>query len=419
MPASGRSAPSSATRAASTSRSAAVTRERSAFRSAVTRRKCWSARAPARAAIASSSAREGSDIPPRVVRRTGGGQIAAAVDTRVRRARCSAPVRDQVAIVGVGETEYRPWGGITDRSEFQLACEAILAASADAGLSPHELDGFASYANDRNDAPRLAAALGCAELRFSGMVWDGGGGGVCAAVAHAAHAIHAGAASAVAVVRALCQGQFGRFGRIGGRAPGRQAAAPSLPPGFAYALPMGLLSPAAMCALIVRRHMHEFGTTHRQMGHVAVAARGHAQRNPRAVMHGRPLTLEEHATARLIADPFRLHDCCLETDGACALILVSAERARDLRRRPVHVLAGGEGGPFVEDGKLEGPAGALPLNTAGGNLAEAYVHGLNLVLEGVRQMRGESTCQVRDAELCLVAGGPGVAPTSALVLRRG
>jgi len=251
---------------------------------------------------------------------------------------------------------------------------------------------------------------------------------------------------------------------------------------------MGLLSPAAMCALIVRRHMHEFGTTHRQMGHVAVAARGHAQRNPRAVMHGRPLTLEEHATARLIADPFRLHDCCLETDGACALILVSAERARDLRRRPVHVLAAaeggegawgaslythaapappypaanlapvarrlwamagcgpadidvaqiyenftgmvllaledlgfcarGEGGPFVEDGKLEGPAGALPLNTAGGNLAEAYVHGLNLVLEGVRQMRGESTCQVRDAELCLVAGGPGVAPTSALVLRR-
>jgi acetyl-CoA acetyltransferase len=244
-----------------------------------------------------------------------------------------------------------------------------------------------------------------------------------------------------------------------------------------------------MCALIARRHMHEFGTTHRQMGHVAVAARAHATRNPRAVMHGRPLTLEEHGTARVIADPFRLHDCCLETDGACALIVVSAERARDLRRHPVHVLAAaeggegawgaslfthaapapaypsanaapvarrlwemagcgpadidvvqlyenfsgmvlmaledfgfcgrGEGGPFVEDGKLLGPDGALPLNTAGGNLAEAYVHGLNLVVEGVRQMRGESTCQVRDAELCLVGGGPGVAPTSALVLRRG
>src|SRR5262249_54052438 len=123
-------------------------------------------------------------------------------------------LRDRTCIAGVGETEYRPWGGITDRSEFQLACEAVLAACADAGLSPRALDGFASYANDRNDAPRLAAALGCAELRFSGMVWDGGGGGVCAAVAHAAAAIHAGAASAVAVVRALCQGEYGRFGRV-------------------------------------------------------------------------------------------------------------------------------------------------------------------------------------------------------------
>ncbi len=382
-------------------------------------------------------------------------------------------MRDQVAIAGVGETEYRPWGGITDRSEFQLACEAILAASADAGLSPHDLDGFASYANDRNDAPRLAAALGCAELRFSGMVWDGGGGGVCAAVAHAAHAIHAGAASAVAVVRALCQGQFGRFGRIGG-APrdgrprhraSRRGSRTRSPWASSRPRPCAPSSCAATCTSSAPRM------------------------NPRAVMHGRPLTLEEHAAARLIADPFRLHDCCLETDGACALVLVSAERARDLRRRPVPILAAaeggegawgaslythaapappypsanlapvarrlwamagcgpadidvaqiyenftgmvllaledlgfcarGEGGPFVEDGKLAGPAGALPLNTAGGNLAEAYVHGLNLVLEGVRQMRGESTCQVRDAELCVVAGGPGVAPTSALVLRRG
>ena len=81
--------------------------------------------------------------------------------------------------------------------------------------------------------------------------------------------------------------------------------------------------------------------------------------------------------------------------------------------------ARGEGGPFVEDGKLGWPDGALPFNTSGGNLSEAYVHGLNLVVEGVREMRGESTCQVPDAELCLVAGGPGTSPTSAVVLRRG
>ncbi len=398
-------------------------------------------------------------------------------------------MRDRICIAGVGETEYRPWGGITDRSELQLACEAILAACADAGLPSRALDGFASYANDRNDAPRLAAALGCPELRFSGMVWDGGGGGVCAAVAHAAAAIHAGAATAVAVVRALCQGEYGRFGRVGGRTASRPAPGTGAPPALAHALPFGLLSPAAMYALMARRHMHEFGTTHRQMGHVAVAARAHANRNPRAIMQARTLGLEEHAAARPIADPFRLYDCCLESDGACAVVLVSTERARDLRRRPVHVLAaaeGGEGtwgtslythqapapaypsanaapvarrlwamagcgpedvdvvqlyenftamvlmaledygfcargagGPFVEDGKLRWPDGALPLNTAGGNLSEAYVHGLNLVVEGVRQMRGDSTCQVPGAELCLVAGGPGVAPTSALVLRRG
>ena len=397
-------------------------------------------------------------------------------------------MRDRVCVVGVGESEYRRWGGISDRSEFQLACEAIVAACADAGLSPHELDGFASYSNDRNDAPRLAAALGCPELRLASMVWDGGGGGVCAAVAHAAQAIHAGAASCVAVVRALCQGQYGRFGRVGGRTRGGQPTS-AAPAGFGFILPFGLLSPAQMCALITRRHMHEFGTTHRQMGHVAVAARTHALRNPRAVMHGRPLTLEDHASARPIADPYRLYDCCLETDGACALVLVAADRARDLRRRPVHVLAAaeggegtwgaslfihaapspaypssngapvarrlwamagcgpgdmdvvqlyenftgmvlmtledfgfcarGEGGPFVEDGKLGWPDGALPFNTSGGNLSEAYVHGLNLVVEGVREMRGESTCQVPDAELCLVAGGPGTSPTSAVVLRRG
>ena len=397
-------------------------------------------------------------------------------------------MRDRVCVVGVGETEYRRWGGISDRSEFQLACEAIVAACRDAGLSPHELDGFASYSNDRNDAPRLAAALGCPELRLSSMVWDGGGGGVCAAVAHAAQAIHAGAASCVAVVRALCQGQYGRFGRVGGRTRGGQPAS-AAPAGFGFILPFGLLTPAQMCALIARRHMHEFGTTHRQMGHVAVAARTHALRNPRAVMHGRPLTLDDHATARPIADPYRLYDCCLETDGACALVLVSAEHARDLRHRRVHVLAAaeggegtwgaslythtapppaypssngapvarrlwamagvepadmdvvqlyenftgmvlmmledfgfcarGEGGLFVEDGKLAWPDGALPFNTAGGNLSEAYIHGLNLVVEGVRQMRGDSTCQVPDAELCLVAGGPGTAPTSAVVLRRG
>jgi acetyl-CoA acetyltransferase len=216
---------------------------------------------------------------------------------------------------------------------------------------------------------------------------------------------------------------------------------------------------------------------------VAVACRENANRNPAAVMHGRPMTLDDHARSRLIVDPFRLFDCCLETDGACALVLVSTERARDLPQRPVYVMgaaqgmgprygigawsmqympeadyasggastvarnlyamagiapvdvdvaqlydhytgmvilaledfgfcARGEGGPFVESGAIGWPDGRLPLNTA-----EAYIHGLNHVVEGVKQLRGSAVSQVRDAEVCLVASGTGI-PTSALVLRR-
>jgi acetyl-CoA acetyltransferase len=242
-----------------------------------------------------------------------------------------------------------------------------------------------------------------------------------------------------------------------------------------------------MVALTFRRHMHERGTKAGHLGHVAVAFREHAQRNPRAVQRGKALTLEQHAASRLIADPFRLYDCCLETDGACALIVASRERARDAKKRAVRVLAAaqasgpgwgqgpmgsnnmpledyasvnskllgralfgmagiapadldvaqiydaftgivlmaledfgickpGEAGDFAASGALRWPNGALPSNTSGGLLSEAYLHGLNLVLEGVRQMRGESTCQVEGAETCLVTSGGANAHKSALIL---
>ncbi|MDO8671516.1 MAG: acetyl-CoA acetyltransferase, partial [Dehalococcoidia bacterium] len=235
-------------------------------------------------------------------------------------------------------------------------------------------------------------------------------------------------------------------------------------------------------ALQTRRHMHLYGTTSLQMGAVAMASRKHAQYNPRAVTYGRPLTMEMHQQARMIADPFRLYDCCLETDGAAAAVITSAERAKDCKHRPVYIMgvsqgggfrqvgankasyetanfeevakdlwerAGvgpkdvdvaqiyenftgmvimsienhgfckrGEGGPFVEGGRIEWPDGDLPINTSGGNLSEAYTHGFELVNEAVRQMRGDSTCQVKDAEICLVASGPGVSPVSDMVVRR-
>ena len=385
------------------------------------------------------------------------------------------PMKDKVCIVGIGETEYTKWGRIT-RSEFQLACEAIIKAVADAGLSMKDIDGLCSYSNDRNEPTMLATALGMSQLRFSNMFWGGGGGGGSGAVGNGAMAVFSGHANYVVAYRGLAQGQFGRFGqsRVGGRVPGPAA----------FTAPYGLMSAAQGFAMQTRRHMHEFGTTSRQLGAVAVASYKHAQRNPRAVMYGRPITIEDHQNSRMIVDPFHLLDCCLETDGAAAVVLTTAERARDLKQKPVYIMATsqgtgfrqgagahnkadyptanfepvardlwqraeitpkdinvaqvyenftgmvvmsienhgfckrGEGGSFVEGGRIEWPDGELPINTSGGNLAEAYTHGFELVTEAVRQMRGTSTCQVKDAEICLIASGPGVSPVSDMIVRR-
>src|SRR5579883_1265577 len=138
---------------------------------------------------------------------------AAAVIAARRRDSVGEPtIRDRAAISGIGETRYYKRGA-APVSEFALACEAVLHAVDDAGLDIEQIDGFASYSNDRNEPVRLAAALGIPELRYSGMAWGGGGGGICAAVANAAAAVAAGYANCVVVFRALAQGQFRRFGQ--------------------------------------------------------------------------------------------------------------------------------------------------------------------------------------------------------------
>ena len=388
----------------------------------------------------------------------------------------SAAASQRACIVGIGQTEYTRWGRI-ERSEFQLACEATMAAAADAGLALEEIDGFTSYSGDRSEAALLQTALGLPRLRYAAMVWGGGGGGSCGAVDQAVAAVESGLANYVIAFRSLAQGQSPRYGRHrDGRLHGSFTAA------------FGMLAPAAMTAPTVRRHMHLYGTTEEHLAEVALVCRDNANRNPHAVMRDKPLTREGYFQGRMIADPFRLNDCCLETDGACAVLVTTAERARDLRRAPVRILASshgsgpgwgtgalgshnmpvdvyasvnsrtlgpelfaraglkpsdidvaqiydnftglvimaledygfcgiGEGGPYVASGAIR-PDGDLPINTAGGNLSEAYVHGLNHVVEGVRQLRGESTSQVEDAETCFVCGGLGVAPTSAVILAR-
>ena len=382
-------------------------------------------------------------------------------------------IRGRVAIVGVGETTYYKHGRAPE-AEFALALRAILSACEDAGIEPRRIDGFASYSNDRNDPSRLAAALGLPELRFSNMQWGGGGGGGSAAVGNAAAAIAAGYADCVVVFRALAQGQFQRFGAAppGGTVSGEAA----------LTFPYGLISPAQRFAMRVMRFMHDYDVRQEAQRAIALASYHHAQSNPRAVMHGRPLTAETYDASRWIVEPFRLYDCCMENDGAAALVLVSAERARDLRRRPAYLLGVAQGSEYrnaarghnaptyatasfttvaphlweiaglgpkdvsvvqsyenftggvlmslVEHGffapeeanefltfeNLIAPRGRLPLNTSGGNLAECYMHGLELQLEAVRQLRGESTSQVDGARVGLVISGPMVTPVSSMLL---
>lgn len=398
----------------------------------------------------------------------------------------------RACIVGVGETRYGRRGQ-ADESEYRLALRAILAAVADAGLAPGAIDGLTTFADERSAHVALAADLGVEELHFASTSAMPGGGGGCGAVAEAALAIEAGLADTVVVYRSLCQGQFTRIARSmapggpeGPAAPLRQTPleAEALQ---AFSAPFGVLGPSVGFALRIRRHMEVYGTTSEHLGHVAVTQRAYASRNPRAVMGERSLTLADHQASRMVADPYRLFDCCLETDGACALVVTAAERSVDLRHPPVAILssaqgtdgrnlggaminagstaedypsggggnlarrlfgqagvtasdidvsqlydnftgqvllgledfglcARGESGPFVAAGNL-GPDGALPTNTSGGSLSEAYMQGLNHVVEGVRQIRGQSTSQVRDPELCLVTSSPGL-PTSALVLGR-
>jgi acetyl-CoA acetyltransferase len=208
-------------------------------------------------------------------------------------------LRGKVAIAGIGETTYYKHGKSPD-AEFALALKAILKACEDAGVSPRELDGFASYSNDRNDPSRLAAALGIRELRFANMQWGGGGGGGAAAVGNAAAAVATGIADCVVVFRALAQGQFARFG-LGAQAPtvsGEQA----------FTFPYGLMSPAQRFAMRVTRFMHEHNIGRDPLRAIALASYHHAQSNPRAVMHGRPLTAEMYDTSRWIVEPFRLFD---------------------------------------------------------------------------------------------------------------
>ncbi len=382
-------------------------------------------------------------------------------------------LKDKACVTGIGETSYMR--GST-QTAFELQIEASLKAIADAGLDPKQIDGVLPIGIVSATAEDFIDNFGIPDLRFSALVPHGGASPVMALQCAAA-----------AVAAGLCNHVLIAFGRnVTGASATKAGARIHTMPQFHYVTefeyPIGNAAPAQIYAPMAQRHMAMYGTKVSHFGEVAVAHRQHALLNDNAVMK-KPMTLEDHANSRMIADPFRLFDCSLESDGGAACIVSAAERASDLKHRRVFIsgtaaghpdqpgaitqrpdmtslgiakaaqrafhMAGvthadidvaeiydcftyavirqledlgfckkGEGGPFVEGGRLR-LDGALPTNTHGGLLSQAHVWGLNHIVELVRQLRGNAgRAQVKDAEVGLVTGYGDLGDGAVAIMRR-
>ena len=353
----------------------------------------------------------------------------------------SRTLRRSAAIAGIGETEYTR---ASPHTAAQLQLEASLRAVADAGLSPTDIDGVIPIGITGLPVEEYIAAFGLRDLRFSALVPHGGASGVGALQLSAA-AIAAGVCTTVLV-------PSGRNVSSGARAGVRIHQMPQFHFVTEYERYLGAIAPAQLYAPMARRHMEMYGTTSRHLGEIAVSTRAHALLSDNAVMT-KPITIEDHQASRMIADPFRLLDCSLESDGGAAFVVTSAERARDLRQPAVELIGSAMGHPDspgsitqrpdmtclgvakaapiafgmadvhhgdidvaeiydcftyvvlcqLEDlgfcAKGEGGdfvsggrlrlGGALPTNTHGGLLSQAHMLGMNHIVELVRQLRGQ------------------------------
>ncbi len=389
------------------------------------------------------------------------------------------PIKDRTAIVGIGHTRF---SRSSDTSVGDLAIQASIAAVRDAGLEVQDIDGVVSYFHEHMNTmhPRvLAKTLKLKECNFQVMA-DAGGSWTGSAVLTAVMAIHAGICKNVLVYRAV-----NSFSNRGRERPPREIVGEDQ-----FSVPFGSRHPAANFGQCATAHMARFGTTTLDFAHLAVTQRRHAALNEKAIMRA-PMTIEDHQNSRWIIYPFRLFDCCQQNDGAVAIVVTSIEHARDLPHAPISIMAGvggfgdaasqeelwetngariaphlyagagvtakdvsfaelydpftymclthiedfglvkkGEVGGWVSAGK-NALDGEVPVNTHGGLLSEAHIHGLNHVLEAVQQLRPEgvrddlcqgahtfdrATCrQVRNPEIGLVCGEGG---GSAILLRR-
>lgn len=373
----------------------------------------------------------------------------------------STALRDRAAIVGVGYTELSKDSGV---STLTLAVRAITAALADAGLEPSDIDGIATHrVGDSAPAWLVGESLGIGDCRWH-LDLHGGGSVSHSVIGQAALAVSAGIADTVVCWRAINSRSENRLGVAPAQATPDQ-------PEWQYKAPYGFVTPLQQFAAITRVYLDRFGYGREVLGQVAVTQRQNAMSNERAMMRTR-LTIEDYLTARWIAEPIALFDCCLETDAAVALVVTSAERARDLRQTPVTISGAAWGGGatlfrgdrddlrfsasgpvatrlyqaadaspsdihvaclydafttmvplLLEDFKLCGTGeagsfilsgstaldGRLPVNPHGGHLSEGYIHGLNHVAEAVQQLRWDCGArQVPRAEVALCTGPPGM-----------
>lgn len=346
----------------------------------------------------------------------------------------------RICIVGVAESDC---GSVPDKTALQLHQQAAQGALADAGLKKQDIDGLFSCGDDWTHPLLLAEYLGMRptyvdSTQVGGAAWE-------LFVEHATAALQAGLCTVALLV-------YGSTARSDLKRRRMRDLAPIARGPAQFEAPYGLTL-IGKHALAARRHMHEYGTTRRQLAEVAVSMNQWAQLNPTAFHHGKPLGVDEALETRMIADPLRRADCCLRTDGGGAVILTTEERARDTRAKPIRVLgtgeavshlhltqwedmpdlvatqsgrrafeqagvtpkdidvlqlydaftitvlltlealgfcARGESGPLVEGGALR-PGGALPTNTDGGGLAGNHpgMRGVFLLIEATRQLRGQ------------------------------